>query len=221
MNRPPQDGGTNRSRRLPPADNITHEVQTTANPNNPRTHGSELNTPQPRQPRGNHTHLHIYQQNNTQRVTNPAGQTHQEPTNPQLPPSKKQSKIRFKPRKRPHKSHRPTQEEKDTPFGDPLETKPNGTIRLIGSTLGKLGLRPDLPDRVNIVKDFVRDTGADIYGAYEVNTLWDHTPEHLRPQEIFNRLFLPYAAKSVDDVRAELKREASVLEAFAYEVWKG
>ena len=48
-----------------------------------------------------------------------------------------------------------------------------------------MGLRPDLPERVNIVKDFVRNTAADIYGAYKVNTLWDYTPEHLRPQEIF------------------------------------
>ena len=34
-----------------------------------------------------------------------------------------------------------------------------------------------------------------------------------RPQEIFNRLFRPYAEKTVNDVRAELKREASVLDA--------
>jgi hypothetical protein len=33
-----------------------------------------------------------------------------------------------------------------------------------------------------------------------------------RPQEIFNRLFRPYAGQAVDDVRAELKREASVLD---------
>ena len=38
-------------------------------------------------------------------------------------------------------------------------------------------------------------------------------PAMRRPQEIFNRLFKPYAAKSVNDVRAELKREASVLDA--------
>lgn len=33
-----------------------------------------------------------------------------------------------------------------------------------------------------------------------------------RPQEIFNGLFRPYASKTVNDVRAELKREASVLD---------
>lgn len=33
-----------------------------------------------------------------------------------------------------------------------------------------------------------------------------------RPQEIFNRLFRPYAGQSVQDVRVELKREASVLD---------
>lgn len=38
-------------------------------------------------------------------------------------------------------------------------------------------------------------------------------PAMHRPQEIFNRLFRPYAAKTVNDVRAELKREASVLDA--------
>ena len=38
-------------------------------------------------------------------------------------------------------------------------------------------------------------------------------PAMHRPQEIFNRLFQPYATKSVNDVRAELKREASVLDA--------
>lgn len=37
-------------------------------------------------------------------------------------------------------------------------------------------------------------------------------PAMHRPQEIFNRLFRPYAGHSVNDVRAELKREASVLD---------
>jgi len=37
-------------------------------------------------------------------------------------------------------------------------------------------------------------------------------PAMHRPQEIFNRLFRPYAGQSVDDVRGELKREASVLD---------
>ncbi|MGB0143650.1 MAG: DUF1552 domain-containing protein [Akkermansiaceae bacterium] len=37
-------------------------------------------------------------------------------------------------------------------------------------------------------------------------------PAMHRPQEIFNRLFRPYAGQSVNDVRAELKREASVLD---------
>ena len=33
-----------------------------------------------------------------------------------------------------------------------------------------------------------------------------------KPQEIFNRLFQPYAGKSVEQLRAQLKREASVLD---------
>ena len=37
-------------------------------------------------------------------------------------------------------------------------------------------------------------------------------PAMHRPQEIFNSLFSPYAGKSIIDVRAELKREASVLD---------
>ena len=37
-------------------------------------------------------------------------------------------------------------------------------------------------------------------------------PSLHRPQEIFNRLFSPYAGKGVDQVRAELKREASILD---------
>lgn len=37
-------------------------------------------------------------------------------------------------------------------------------------------------------------------------------PSLHRPQEIFNRLFQPYADKSINNVRAELKREASVLD---------
>jgi len=37
-------------------------------------------------------------------------------------------------------------------------------------------------------------------------------PAMHKPQEIFNRLFKPYAGKSVEQVRAELKREASVLD---------
>jgi hypothetical protein len=37
-------------------------------------------------------------------------------------------------------------------------------------------------------------------------------PSMHKPQEIFNRLFKPYAGKSIDDVRAELKRDASVLD---------
>ncbi len=37
-------------------------------------------------------------------------------------------------------------------------------------------------------------------------------PSMHRPQEIFNRLFRPYAGKPVNDVRADLKREASVLD---------
>jgi hypothetical protein len=37
-------------------------------------------------------------------------------------------------------------------------------------------------------------------------------PSMHKPQEIFNRLFQPYAGKSVDQVRAGLKRDASVLD---------
>ena len=37
-------------------------------------------------------------------------------------------------------------------------------------------------------------------------------PSMHRPQEIFNRLFKPYAGRGVDQVRADLKREASVLD---------
>ena len=37
-------------------------------------------------------------------------------------------------------------------------------------------------------------------------------PAMHRPQEIFNRLFQPYAGRSVNDVRANLRREASVLD---------
>ena len=37
-------------------------------------------------------------------------------------------------------------------------------------------------------------------------------PSMHRPQEIFNRLFNPYAGKGVDEVRAGLKREASILD---------
>lgn len=37
-------------------------------------------------------------------------------------------------------------------------------------------------------------------------------PSMHRPQEIFNRLFQPYAGKSIENVRAQLKREASVLD---------
>ena len=37
-------------------------------------------------------------------------------------------------------------------------------------------------------------------------------PSMHRPQEIFNRLFKPYAGKEIEQVRADLKREASVLD---------
>ena len=37
-------------------------------------------------------------------------------------------------------------------------------------------------------------------------------PSMHRPQEIFNRLFNPYAGKGIEQVRADLKREASVLD---------
>ena len=33
-----------------------------------------------------------------------------------------------------------------------------------------------------------------------------------KPQEIFNRLFKPYSGKSVEQVRAEMKREKSMLD---------
>ena len=37
-------------------------------------------------------------------------------------------------------------------------------------------------------------------------------PSLHKPQEIFNRLFKPYAGKSIEEIRAELKREASILD---------
>ena len=37
-------------------------------------------------------------------------------------------------------------------------------------------------------------------------------PSMQRPQEIFNRLFDPYAGKTIEEVRANLKREASILD---------
>ncbi|MBA4192575.1 MAG: hypothetical protein C0467_31795 [Planctomycetaceae bacterium] len=37
-------------------------------------------------------------------------------------------------------------------------------------------------------------------------------PSLHKPQDIFNRIFKPYAGKSIEEVRAELKREASVLD---------
>lgn len=37
-------------------------------------------------------------------------------------------------------------------------------------------------------------------------------PTMEKPQEIFNRIFQPYAGKSIEDIRAGLKREASVLD---------
>ena len=37
-------------------------------------------------------------------------------------------------------------------------------------------------------------------------------PSVHRPQEVFNRLFKPYAGKGIEQVRADLKREASVLD---------
>ena len=37
-------------------------------------------------------------------------------------------------------------------------------------------------------------------------------PSMHKPQEIFNRLFNPYAGKGIEQVRADLKREASVLD---------
>ena len=37
-------------------------------------------------------------------------------------------------------------------------------------------------------------------------------PSMHRPQEIFNRFFTPYAGKTVEEVRAQLKRDASVLD---------
>ena len=37
-------------------------------------------------------------------------------------------------------------------------------------------------------------------------------PSMSKPQEIFNRLFKPYAGKTIQQVRAELKREKSILD---------
>ncbi|NNE91609.1 MAG: DUF1552 domain-containing protein [Verrucomicrobiales bacterium] len=55
-------------------------------------------------------------------------------------------------------------------------------------------------------------------GSYGMSKTLSHygpgrpIPAMHRSQEIFNHLFQPYANKSVNDVRAELKREASVLD---------
>ncbi len=55
-------------------------------------------------------------------------------------------------------------------------------------------------------------------GSYGMSKTLSHygprqpVPALERPQEIFNRLFRPYANQTVDDVRARLKREASVLD---------
>ena len=55
-------------------------------------------------------------------------------------------------------------------------------------------------------------------GSYGMSKTLSHTgpgqpiPALEKPQQIFNRLFRPYANQSVDDVRARLKREASVLD---------
>ena len=71
------------------------------------------------------------------------------------------------------------------PFGDPLIEKPAGTIRIVGSTLGPRGLKPNTVGGPQLVKDFLRDTKADIYGAYEVGAHWDKLPYHFHPAEIF------------------------------------
>ena len=55
-------------------------------------------------------------------------------------------------------------------------------------------------------------------GSYGMSKTLSHygpgqpIPALEKPQEIFNRLFRPYADQSVNDVRARLKREASVLD---------
>ena len=55
-------------------------------------------------------------------------------------------------------------------------------------------------------------------GSYGMSKTLSHygpgqpIPAMHRPQEIFNKLFRPYANKTVNDVRGELKREASVLD---------
>jgi hypothetical protein len=55
-------------------------------------------------------------------------------------------------------------------------------------------------------------------GSYGMSKTLSHSgpgqpiPALEKPQEIFNRLFRPYANRSVEDVRARLKREASVLD---------
>jgi hypothetical protein len=55
-------------------------------------------------------------------------------------------------------------------------------------------------------------------GSYGMSKTLSHSgpgqpiPALEKPQQIFNRLFRPYANQSVEDVRARLKREASVLD---------
>ena len=65
-------------------------------------------------------------------------------------------------------------EELQTPFGDCLEEKAPNAVRLVGSTLGSQGLKPWDKDRVAVVKDFIRHTEADTFGAYEVSVQWDN-----------------------------------------------
>lgn len=55
-------------------------------------------------------------------------------------------------------------------------------------------------------------------GSYGMSRTLSHygpgqpIPSLHRPQEIFNRIFKPYTGRSVEEVRADLKREASVLD---------
>jgi hypothetical protein len=55
-------------------------------------------------------------------------------------------------------------------------------------------------------------------GSYGMSKTLSHRgpgrpiPSLHRPQEIFNRLFAPYGSKPVEDVRAGLKRDASILD---------
>jgi len=73
----------------------------------------------------------------------------------------------------------------EIPWGDQLTDKEADTVRLLGCTMGPTGLSPQNRHHVQLVKDFIRHTQADILGAYEVNTQWNNLGKHQHPSELF------------------------------------